>query len=410
MKTIWVISKYATPVRAPRLFELSKSLAKRGHLLTLFTSVSNHLNFDDVPTFTGLYQKEYHDDVSVYWMNGPVSSNRGLKRVVSWLLFEIQIILLNIFNSKQKPDVIISSSLSILSVWSGLLLSRRFKAKFIFEVRDIWPLSLLELSDYSDRNIFVKFLAFTERIGYRYADSIVGTMPNLKEHVRSFGQGWESKVSCVPQGINVEHIESEAEALDNFFSRHYLPPKEKIHIAYAGTLSANNPIEAILEAAVVLRDDERFHFSILGKGPNRNHYKEKYGNIENINFPPYLKKSQISAFLQTVDIGYDAFSSDLAKYGLSRNKWIDYMYNRCIVLCSYDGYQSMINESKSGYFVTYGSVQDIVDKLKEISEMDSIKRDEMKDRAREFILENRKFDTLSISYEQIINSCFAIEK
>ena len=39
--------------------------------------------------------------------------------------------------------------------------------------------------NYSKHNIFVKILGYIEKIGYRYSDTIVGTMPNLKAHVDS---------------------------------------------------------------------------------------------------------------------------------------------------------------------------------------------------------------------------------
>ena len=53
----------------------------------------------------------------------------------------------------------------------------------VFEIRDIWPLTLVEEGKYSRLNPIYCVLRLLELCGYKYADLIVGTMPNLKQHV-----------------------------------------------------------------------------------------------------------------------------------------------------------------------------------------------------------------------------------
>lgn len=400
-KNIWIISKYASPIKYPRQFGIGSTLAKKGFDVTLITSVSNSVAKDDVPQFSGWMKIEYVDGIRVIWMNGPQVSFDGWIRVFSWLWFEFKI-LLSFWFISNKPRTVIASSLSLLSVWSGLIVAYYSRAKFVFEVRDIWPLSLIELGGISSNNYIIRFLSFTENIGYKHANAIVGTMPNLKDHVININKAYGAKVFCVPQGVALGIFEEEATKLSQDYIDKYIPTGKFI-IAYTGTLNPNNPIEILFEVAKKFEYEQpQIHFIILGQGRNKESYIKDYGALRNISFPPVISKNQMAHFLSFVDVGYDSFSSTLGKFGLSRNKWIDYMYNRCIIVCSYDGYQSMLNESNSGFFVPYGDDQALAEMFLNIYEMPQVSRELMQERARSFIKENRTFDKLGEVYERII--------
>ena len=111
----------------------------------------------------------------------------------------------------------------MLSILNALLFKSR-NSKIIFEIRDIWPLTLVEEGGYSKSNLAVKFLGFVERIGYIKSDFIVGTMPNLKSHVDDIVNQKTVKVGFVPFGYkeqtkvkiaekNLDHIK----LMNNFF-------------------------------------------------------------------------------------------------------------------------------------------------------------------------------------------------
>ena len=76
----------------------------------------------------------------------------------------------------------------------------------IFEIRDIWPLTLTEEGGFSKFNPLIFGLGFIEKLGYKYSDIIVGTMPNLEEHVAEV-IGYKRKVSCVPMGLDINKID-----------------------------------------------------------------------------------------------------------------------------------------------------------------------------------------------------------
>jgi len=54
----------------------------------------------------------------------------------------------------------------------------KFNAKLIFEVRDIWPLSVIELGNISSKNPLIKLMSWCEKFAVNKADFIVSTLQN----------------------------------------------------------------------------------------------------------------------------------------------------------------------------------------------------------------------------------------
>lgn len=402
---IWYVSKYASPSKyffGTRHFYLAEEWAKNGVDVTIITSNSSHLT-NSLPKFKSLTFVEYINGVRTIWINTFKSSkSSGILRVLSWFDFDLKVL----FFPKMKllnPDVIIISSLSLTTLLPAWLLSKKYKAKLVFEVRDIWPLSIMILGNYSKYNFFIIYLSWLEKFGYKKSNLIVGTMPNLVEHVRA-NCNINTKCICIPQGLSTKFYKTAQVELDSDYIKKYIP-NNKFIICYAGTININNPLEAFIEAARLLINETDIHFIVLGYGDRKKYYEDETRNLSNISFPPPINKNQVNSFLKNIHLCYDAFDSKLAKYGLSRNKWIDYMFASKPIICSYDGFQSMINEADCGTFVKFNDSNALAKAIKGYS---ILKRDDfelMGIRAKKYILENRTFEKLAQMYlDEIIIS------
>jgi len=166
-KNIWYISKYVAPPYTAKVsargFLILRSLVEMGHDCTLITSDSNHLI--DAPIFKGAIKHERVDGVNVHWLKTwKYKTARSLGRMLSWFDFEWQLFKMS-KKSLPKPDVIIVSSLSLLTIVNGLWLRRKYGCNLIFEVRDIWPMVLVASGGVSRNNPFVLLLSFVGRLG-----------------------------------------------------------------------------------------------------------------------------------------------------------------------------------------------------------------------------------------------------
>ena len=398
---IWYLCKYASPEKyffGTRHFYLGKEWVKKGHDVTIFTSNNNHIT-DNLPQFDGKYYREDIEGVNTIWLNTfKAKRSSGLSRILGWLHFEWQ--LFSVYKKDiKKPDVVIASSLSLLTVINAFFFSKRYGAKFIFEVRDIWPLSAIELGGYSKFNPFIILLFFIEKFGYKKAKAIVGTIPNLGEHVQNI-IGSREKCFCIPQGLSLDFYK-ESQNINQDYIERYIP-KGKFIVGYAGTINTNNPLETLIDAANILQEHTEIHFIIVGKGDMKEKLISLSNHLHSVSFPPIVDKRQVNDLLQFVNVCYDSFSSNLAKYGLSRNKWIDYMYAAKPIICSYSGFQSMVNEANSGSFVEYGNAQVLAEEILKYSKMSKQQLEEIGANGKNFLIENRTFDKLALQYEKII--------
>jgi glycosyltransferase involved in cell wall biosynthesis len=398
MKRVWLLSKYSRlpgPGAYPaRGFSILRVMARRGHDCTLITA--RH----DWPCKDGAqipgHEVTMVDGVRVVTFNVlRYDRAKSLRRILGWLQFEARLLLMR-SSDLPRPDVVIASSLSLLSILNGLLLKFRRRCLLVFEVRDIWPLILTENGGFSRYNPFVLALALIERLGYRYSDRIVGTMPNLGAHVSRI-LGRPKEVACIPMGVPEEMIVEEGVEFPPHLESVF--PKADFVVTHAGSIGIDNALDTLIDAARLLKDEERIAFFIIGKGDLVEGYKARCADLPQVVFADPVSSRQVQPVLKRSSAVYFAAHPTLVlDYGQSLNKLIDYMYSGRPVLGSYSGLPSMINEAACGEFVPAGDVQALVGAIRDWADRPSDELDAMGARGRDWVLANRSYGRLADDY------------
>jgi glycosyltransferase involved in cell wall biosynthesis len=404
ISSIWYVSKYVAPpgrgTAGGRGYLLMKELAAMGHRVAIITSDSNQLA--DPPRFDGGYLIQDVDGMQLCWVRTfKYSVAKSARRILSWLHFEWRLLW---FPKHQlpAPDVVVVSSLSLLTVLNGLWWRMRYKCRLVFEVRDIWPLTITEEGGFKPSNPFVWGLGLIERLGYKYADAIVGTMPNLGEHVHQV-LGYPKNVDCIPMGVDAAVFAS-PEALPAEYEDAYLP-KDKFVVAHVGSIGITNALDTFLQCAQAMQDQPNIHFLVVGDGDLRETYQQQYKHLSNLSFGPRVSKGMVQSVLVKCDLLY--FSVHVSKvwqYGQSLNKVIDYMMAGKPVLASYTGYPSMINEADCGTYVPAGDVHALLQEVERYAALPEDDRLMMGARGKAWLMANRSYPKLAKQYLDIMLS------
>lgn len=398
---ILYISKYVVPAYAANVsargFLILKEFARRGINAKLITSDSNHLA--NPPKFKEIFFEEQVDGVNVVWLKvKKYYSARSFNRIISWFDFEFKL-LSYLRNLKERPDIVIVSSLSILSILNGIFLKYRTGCKLILEVRDIWPLVLVEAGGYSKFNPFIFFLSWVEKIGYKKADVIVGLMPNLKKHVENV-LGYTKEVFCVPHGFDPDLINAENKIPEEYIENYI--PKNKFVVCHAGSIGIDNALDTLIQCSKLLLDNDSIHFLIVGEGYLKNSYIEMTKGQRNITFAPRVEKNHVNSLLGNVDVVYFAtHDSPVLDFGQSLNKVIDYMLAGKPIVASFSGFPSMIDESGCGSFVPAADAEALALEIKKYYHMSYDDLRKMGDAGRKWVWENRKISDLADAYINI---------
>jgi glycosyltransferase involved in cell wall biosynthesis len=377
------ISKYAS--YAPygietRQLYIAKHLVTLGHEVKVYISDANH-HLSAIPT---TYTDTQHG-VEIAWIKTlKYQKAYGIKRILSWFNFEWKL-RKRLKKTTINPDVVIVSSLSLLSILNGIWLKKKYACKLVFEVRDIWPLVLKRISSISKYNPFYMLLAYIEKKGYHNSDVIIGTMPNLKEHVATVLNEQKS-VIWMPHLINPSVIHADAHIYSNEIKG--IRAKGYSHIiGYAGSINRSSSIELLLQGAAKLKE-KNIAIVLLGNGPLLAELKEKY-TLANVIFFNKTPQNQVVAFLKDCDFLYDGYlKSEVYKFGNSRNKYVEYCLAAKPLLVSYEGFDFFIEQYKCGVVVKPESVNDLVKGVEWLVQKDAQVLKEMGENAFNFAEDN----------------------
>ncbi len=401
-KTIWYVTKYFSPKTSTspggRGWFLVEEMQRSGSQVIVISSDSN--NLIDLPVLHDSVTIQDVTGVRIVWLKTmKYTVAKSLRRIISWFHFEWNLFWLD-KSQLPRPDAVIVSSLSLLTIVNGLLLRSKYKCRLVFEVRDIWPLTIIEEGGFSKNNPLVKGLSWLERLAYRKSDAIVGTMPNLAAHVRS-ELGCERPVYCVPMGVSEEHL-SDVAMLPEEYIKRYLS-SDKFKVVHAGTIGITNALDLFFAAATAMRDREDIEFIIVGDGALKESYQAQYGGLPNLIFAPKVSRNAVQAVLEKCDVLYfSVHESKVWDYGQSLNKVIDYMLAAKPIVASYSGYPSMINESGCGVFVPSNNVDAMISAIIEMQSKSQEERLKMGTRGREWLLSNRNYSKLASDYLSIL--------
>lgn len=364
MKVLF-ISKYAGSHyfgKASRQFLYSKALTDRGHEVMLVFSRSN--NVVSNPSFKNLSISHTEGRLTDVMLNGPLTSaGLNLKRLWSWLWFEIQLFRFYKSIIAYKPNVIIVSSLSILTFIFGVFVQKRLKIPLVIEVRDLYPLTLIEIGGMSKSNPFVWLIGQIERFGYKNADLMISSLENTQLHFETTA-GKKISFKWLPIGFdNSMYDEFPNETTIQFIERlNVLKSSGKFIVGYSGSFGTANALDELAkisnEKDIQTND---IYFVFIGSGPLL-HYLKSVCSEQNTYFTGHVPKEQLPFYLQQCDILINTWlNRPIYRFGVSPNKWIDYMFSARPVLLALNANSQIFSEAGCGWQIP---AQDTV-KLKE---------------------------------------------
>ena len=293
-KTVWIVNQYSsTPGTGGggRHFYLGRELAKQGYQVYLISSASHHL-LRHKPKLEKPFKVEaICDGFYFVWVKMPdYAQAHSKQRALNWFLFPWRIRKLA-GAIPSKPDAILSSSPSPLAFLGAQRLARQFKARLLFEVRDIWPLTLIEIGGYSPKHPFIRLMQWVEDKAYRESDAVVSNLKNAVEHMVGRGLARE-KFTWVPNGFSLDEV-NHATPL-NALTASQLPTNRFI-VGYTGTLGVANALDVLIDTADQLKGYPEIAFVLVGNGKEKSKLQSQVDErkLNNVVFIDPIPKAEI---------------------------------------------------------------------------------------------------------------------
>ena len=372
-------------------------MVRQNHSVQIITSDSNHgsdFDLENWPTATIVAENVRYTIIKTFKYRRSAS----VARVISWFDFDLKLFR---FFRHVSPDVVLVSSLSLTSIIFGLYIRARHGSRLVFEVRDIWPLTMIEEGGFSKWHPLALYLRFLELWGYRRADLIVGTMPNLKQHVLESGISKRDRAfhTC---GIGVSPDRA-AEGTPFIFTPDLEARMQgRTIVGYCGSIGLTNNLSDFVDYIEASRRDDVM-FVIAGDGADRARFQSRLGACDNIVFLGRISADQVQGFLRRCDVLFlSTLPSKVWDYGQSMNKVVDYMLAGKYIVAQYTGYPSFINEAACGVFTDGAGLAACLD---DAIATPRAKRDAIGLAGRTWVLEHQSYKQLASDYLRKIEEC-----
>ncbi len=400
---IWMINQYAsTPTTGigGRQHYLGRELALRGHAVKVIAARSHHLLKEGVDPDL-LPSRERVDGYEFIRMSVPrFRDAHDNRRVLAWLGFAQQLAGLH-RKLGEVPDVVVYSSPSLLGYLGAERLARRTGVPLVFEVRDIWPLTLIEIGKKSPRHPFIRLLQWIEDRAYQRADRVISNLPGAVEHMVQRRMPRE-KFAWVPNGISVAEADS-PEPLPDHVARRI--PQSGLRIVYAGTLGRANALETLIDAAALVSDLGDVSIILVGQGKERALLEQRAQNLKlkNVAFIGPVAKTQVQSVLRACDVCYIGWQDNqLYRFGIAANKIGDYLYSGKPMINSFSGRFDPVTEYAAGLTVAAEDPRALADAIRRMYAMTPEQRQRMGENGRRAALEHYDYAKLAGSFEAIL--------
>jgi glycosyltransferase involved in cell wall biosynthesis len=399
--TIWIINQFAgTPDSGwgERHYFLSEKFKNEGFRVFIISSGNNHM-FRKKAEMKGLFTMENYNGTEFCWVNGPSYNPQSISRFGAMFFFALALLWLPFKRTKiGKPDYILLSSMSIFPVPSVVFLKKILGAKkFIFEVRDLWPLTPIHLMGYSPKHPAMRLIGWLERLGYRKADEIVSLLKESENYITEIS-GKREKFTWIPNGI----FQSDLENATTTEAANVAIPANRLVIAYMGTISFANALDPLIELILSQQEIEnQVYFLFIGDGYLKDKYKDQLVNVNNVAFLNKVPKNKVQSYLKLADVCFIAWHhSPLYEYGVSANKYYDYLASGNPVLAAQIGIKDVVKESGCGIVVA-NTADEIRNGIVSFLETSEIERQKMGALGRNYV-SRFSYDRLSEDYLRII--------
>jgi glycosyltransferase involved in cell wall biosynthesis len=383
-------------------------LAEQGHEVTIFASSYSHLSRKEERLSPGeRLRVECFDGVRFVWVRTLPYAGNDYRRVANMLSYAAHTILVQRHFS--RPDVIVGSSVHLAAVAAAYVIGRVRGVPFVFEVRDLWPQTLIDMGALREDSPAARILGWAELFLYHHARMVISLLPKAPDYIAGRGISRE-KIAYIPNGITgassaAETLSGDAAELVARITQ--LRRGGRVIAGYVGSHGRANALGTLIHAARELRDrgEDGIVFVFVGDGPEKETCQRlaRHHDLHNVIFWRPVPKRSVPAVLEAFDITLISLL-DVAvhKYGLSCNKLFDYLASGRPVVSACAAEETPVSVSGGGICVPPEAPEAIADALITLASLGEAGRQAIGDRGKCWVYENHNVTALAERFLQAL--------
>ena len=173
MKKIWFVSHYSMPPKYEMRIKTQKYaeyFVDKGYDVRIFSASTIHNTNINLITDKRLYIEEQYGKLRYTHIRCRNYTGNGIKRILNMQDFCRRFN--RVASHYEKPDVVVAD-LNCVHYYQIYKFCKKNKIRFYIDMRDMWPLSIVEYAGYSPKNPVIKLLYKMEKKMYERCDGIL---------------------------------------------------------------------------------------------------------------------------------------------------------------------------------------------------------------------------------------------
>ncbi|KAA0014691.1 glycosyltransferase family 4 protein [Billgrantia pellis] len=331
MRHVWILNHYAKSPEAAgaaRHYQLARHLPEHGWRATLIASSVDHPSGLQRLAPGVQTRLETHGDVRFLWLRTSSYQGNGGGRMKNMLEYAWQAVRPSRLADLERPDLIIGSSVHPFAALAGWRLARRHGVPFLFEVRDLWPQTLIDMGRLREGSATARMLHILEKFLYRRARRVLTLLPQAVDYIAPLGVP-EERVVWLSNGVDLDDYPDPAPPPAR-------PPEMPLTLMYFGSHGEANGLETMLKAMAIVKQRRGegtvpLRLRLIGDGPAKYDLQRQASRLgldgRWLSFEPPVPKREIPALAREAD-AFVITVRDLPRlyrFGISMNKLFDYM-------------------------------------------------------------------------------------
>lgn len=345
---------YPPEIGAPqaRLHELATGLMRQGIQVTVLTAMPSYPRGRIYEGYKGWLKIEYLEGVRVIRTAiYPTQSAKMLPRLLSYFSFIFSSLLIGGWRIG-KADFVLTESPPLFLGVAGFVLSRWKNARWIFNISDLWPESVVELGILKRESLSFKLSSALEKFLYQKAWLVTGQSRTILENIQIRFLGISTY--HLPNGVDTKFFQPGDEQ----------PKNKNFHVVYAGLHGLAQGLEQILLAAKKLHSAKDIDFTFVGDGPEKKQLAQLAQdlNLNCIRFLEPVVKEKIPAILRTADVLIIPLKIQLT--GAVPSKLYEAMsMGKPVILIAGSEAAKIVNDAKCGVVVQPGDIDGLAEAI-----------------------------------------------
>jgi glycosyltransferase involved in cell wall biosynthesis len=242
---------------------------------------------------------------------------------------------------RPRPDVVVGSTVHPFAALAGWIVARLRGARFVYEVRDLWPQTLIDLGAMRPTSPGARLLWAIETLLVRRAETVITLLPGMASYLEGRGLP-TAHVRYLPNGVDLTDglgWPVVASPNDRERVRSIVADASRrrdageVLFIYLGAHGRVNRLDVVIDA--IHRASEwtaiPVRLLLVGDGPEKPALRERASalGVSNVEFLDPVPKVLVPELLGGMDIGVvHTTYTPVYRYGMSFNKLFDYMAAR----------------------------------------------------------------------------------